>query len=85
MPRTRPPYSPEFRRQMVDLVRAERSPEVGLVMLGWLASTLAVGGTPGRLLRPRNAGQAGAVQSWAPVLHSVNEAAGAFGDRSDYR
>ena len=27
MPRTRPPYSPEFRRQMVDLVRAGRSPE----------------------------------------------------------
>lgn len=29
MPRTRPPYSPEFRRQMVDLVRADRDP-VGL-------------------------------------------------------
>ena len=27
MPRTRSPYSPEFRRQMVDLVRAGRSPE----------------------------------------------------------
>jgi transposase len=27
MPITRPPYSPEFRRQMVDLVRAGRSPE----------------------------------------------------------
>ena len=27
MPRTRPPYSLEFRRQMVDLVRAGRSPE----------------------------------------------------------
>lgn len=27
MPRTRPPYFPEFRRQMVDLVRAGRSPE----------------------------------------------------------
>src|SRR3954469_4818073 len=27
MPRTRPPYSPEFRRQMVDLVRAGRSPD----------------------------------------------------------
>ena len=27
MPRTRPPYSPEFRRQMVDLVRAGRTPE----------------------------------------------------------
>jgi transposase len=27
MPRTRPPYSPEFRRQMVDLVRSGRSPE----------------------------------------------------------
>ena len=26
MPRTRPPYSPEFRRQMVDLVRAGRDP-----------------------------------------------------------
>lgn len=25
MPKTRPPYSPEFRRQMVDLVRAGRS------------------------------------------------------------
>ena len=28
MPRTRPPYSPEFRGQMVDLVRAGRSPEI---------------------------------------------------------
>jgi len=27
MPRSRPPYSPEFRRQMVDLVRAGRSPD----------------------------------------------------------
>ncbi len=27
MSKTRPPYSPEFRRQMVDLVRAGRSPE----------------------------------------------------------
>ena len=27
MPRTRPPYAPEFRRQMVELVRAGRSPE----------------------------------------------------------
>ena len=27
MARTRPPYPPEFRRQMVELVRAGRSPE----------------------------------------------------------
>ena len=27
MPKTRPPYSPEFRRQVIDLVRAGRSPE----------------------------------------------------------
>jgi transposase len=27
MPKTRSPYSPEFRRQMVDLVRAGRAPE----------------------------------------------------------
>ena len=27
MPKTRPPYPPEFRRQMVELVRAGRSPE----------------------------------------------------------
>jgi len=27
MPKTRPPYSPEFRRQMVDLVRAGRNPD----------------------------------------------------------
>jgi len=27
MPKTRPPYLPEFRRQMVDLVRAGRDPE----------------------------------------------------------
>ena len=27
MPRTRRPYSPEFRRQMVDLVRAGRNPD----------------------------------------------------------
>ena len=26
MPETRPPYSPEFRRQIVDLVRAGRDP-----------------------------------------------------------
>ena len=26
MPKTRPPYSPEFRRQMVDLVHAGRNP-----------------------------------------------------------
>ncbi len=27
MPRTRPPYPPEFRRQMVELARAGRTPE----------------------------------------------------------
>jgi transposase len=27
MPKSRPPYSPEFRRQMVELVRAGRTPE----------------------------------------------------------
>jgi len=27
MPRSRPPYPPEFRRRMVELVRAGRSPE----------------------------------------------------------
>ena len=27
MPKSRPPYSPEFRRQLVELVRAGRSPE----------------------------------------------------------
>ena len=27
MPRTRPPYPPAFRRQMVELIRAGRSPE----------------------------------------------------------
>jgi transposase len=27
MPRTRPPYPPEFREQMVELVRAGRTPE----------------------------------------------------------
>lgn len=27
VPKTRPPYSPEFRRQMVDLVRADRDPD----------------------------------------------------------
>lgn len=27
MPRSRPPYPPEFRRQMVELVRAGRQPE----------------------------------------------------------
>ncbi len=27
MPNSRPPYPPEFRRQMVDLVRAGRTPE----------------------------------------------------------
>ena len=27
MPRSRPPYAPEFRRQMIELVRAGRDPE----------------------------------------------------------
>ena len=27
MPRSRPPYAPEFRRQMIELVRAGRTPE----------------------------------------------------------
>ncbi len=27
MPKSRPPYSPEFRQQLVDLVRAGRTPE----------------------------------------------------------
>jgi transposase len=27
MPKTRPPYPPEFRRQMIDLVRASRDLE----------------------------------------------------------
>ena len=27
MPRTRPPYPPEFREQMVELVKAGRTPE----------------------------------------------------------
>ena len=27
MPKTRPPYAPEFRQQMIDLVRAGRDPE----------------------------------------------------------
>ena len=27
MPKTRPPYSPEFRRRMVELVRAGRDPD----------------------------------------------------------
>jgi Protein of unknown function (DUF3551) len=31
MAKTRPPYTPEFRRQMVELVRAGRSPEEGFM------------------------------------------------------
>lgn len=27
MPKTRPPYAPEFRRQMIEMVRAGQSPE----------------------------------------------------------
>ena len=27
MPKTRPPYAPEFRRQMIELVRAGRDPD----------------------------------------------------------
>ena len=27
MPRSRPPYAPEFQRQMIELVRAGRTPE----------------------------------------------------------
>src|SRR3954447_20796469 len=45
MPRTRPPYSPEFRRQMVDLVCSGRSPDdlarefepSGHSILAWVA------------------------------------------------
>ncbi len=29
MPKTRPPYAPEFRRQIVELVRAGRTPQEG--------------------------------------------------------
>ena len=28
MPKTRPPYAPEFRRRMIDLVRAGRDPDL---------------------------------------------------------
>jgi hypothetical protein len=39
MAKTRPPYPPEFRRQMVELVRAGRSPEelagVGARSITW--------------------------------------------------
>ena len=45
MPRTHPPYLPEFRRQMVDLVRAGRDPDdlarefepTGHSILAWVA------------------------------------------------
>ena len=40
MPRSRPPYAPEFRRRMIELVRAGRAPEamvkrLNLTMVGW--------------------------------------------------
>ena len=53
MARTRPPYPPEFRRQMVDLVRAGRSPkdlarefELMAQSIGAWATTAAVSSLP---------------------------------------
>jgi hypothetical protein len=43
MSKTRPPYTPEFRRQMVELVRAGRSPEELLDEAGG-AEILVLGG-----------------------------------------
>ena len=42
MPITRPDYSPEFRRQMVELVKAGRSPEDLATEFEPLASALVV-------------------------------------------
>ena len=55
MPKTRPPYSPEFRRQMVDLVRAGRDPDdlarefepTAQSIRNWVARRRPAGGPPG--------------------------------------
>jgi transposase len=41
MPRTRPPYPPEFRQQMVDLVRAGRKPGELAAEFGCTAQSVA--------------------------------------------
>ena len=50
MPKTRPPYAPEFRQQMVELVRAGRSAEER-----WLMS--AVGPACVKTPMPRRSAQ----------------------------
>ena len=55
MPKTRPPYSPEFRRQMVELVHAGRDPAVlarefeptAQSISHWVAQADRQGGPPG--------------------------------------
>ena len=57
MPKTHPPYTPEFRRQMVDLVRAGRSPDelarefepTAQSICAWVAKADRQGRTPGGL------------------------------------
>ena len=52
MPKSRPPYSPEFRRQMIELVRAGRDPEelsrefepTGQSIRNWVAAADRKGG-----------------------------------------
>ena len=41
MPRTRPPYAPEFRQKMVDLVRAGRKPGELAEEFGCTAQSIA--------------------------------------------
>ena len=48
MPRTRPPYSPEFRQQMVELVRAGRKPGDLAKEFGCTAQSIANWVTRGR-------------------------------------
>jgi transposase len=54
MPKSRPPYSPEFRRQMVDLVHAGRDPDdlarefEPTSKVGWVKPTNATPTNPAR-------------------------------------
>jgi putative Ca2+/H+ antiporter (TMEM165/GDT1 family) len=51
MPKPRPPYSPEFRRQMVDLVRAGRDPaELALAARFEQFYAIVIGTTCGMML-----------------------------------
>jgi len=75
MPESHPPYSPEFRRQMVELVRAGRSPEDLVREFEPTAQSIGIWVAP----HPRRvAGTRGEVQ---PQAHRAPDARGRAGRR----